>query len=263
MAYEQITLDIKDGVGTIMFNRPKLLNAYSQQMSEELVDAVENVSKDPAARVVLITGAGRSFMAGADISMLKGWTEAPGGSAEVEGILNQHFAPTMLERCPKPVIGAINGFAFGMGCEIALGCDIRIANQSAQFAQPEIKLGIMTGGGGSQRLPRLVGYAKALEMILTGDPIDADTALQYGLVTQVVPDDQLDEAVAKMVKKLLNKSATSLRLSKEALILANTTGLYDGIARELKLFAGIFDSADAKEGVAAFLEKRKPEFNKG
>jgi len=148
-----------------------------------------------------------------------------------------------------------------MGCEIALGCDIRIAAQSAQFGQPEVKLGVITGAGGSQRLPRVIGYAKAMEMILTGDPIDAEAALRYGLVTQVVPDDQLEETVAKLVKKLLNKSSTALRLSKEALILANTTGLYDGIARELKLFAGIFDSADAKEGVAAFLEKRKPSFN--
>ena len=261
MDYTEITVEVKDAVGRITFNRPKQLNAYNEKMTKELIHAVEALSNHPAERVVVITGTGRAFMAGADINMLKGWCEAPGGPAEVEDILGRFFSPNMLEQCPKPVIAAINGLAFGMGCEIALGCDIRIAAQSAQFGQPEVKLGVITGAGGSQRLPRAVGYAKAMEMILTGDPIDADAALRYGLVTQVVPDDQLEETVAKLVKKLLNKSSTALRLSKEALILANTTGLYDGIAQELKLFAGIFDSADAKEGVAAFLEKRKPSFN--
>ncbi len=262
MEYTQILVEVKDGVGRITLNRPKLLNAYSQQMSEEMVQAVEQLSNDPAVRVLVITGAGRAFMAGADIGMLKGWTEAPGGAAEVEDILSRHFAPTMFEKCPKPVIGAINGFAFGMGCEVAMGCDIRIASESAQFGQPEITLGIMTGGGGSQRLPRLVGYAKAVEMVLTGDPIDAQTALKYGLVTQVVPDDQLEEAVAKLVGKLLKRSATGLKLSKEVLVGAINNGLYDGIAQELKTFSSIFESADAKEGVNSFLEKRKPVFNK-
>ncbi len=143
-----------------------------------------------------------------------------------------------------------------------MGCDIRIASESAQFGQPEITLGIMTGGGGSQRLPRLVGYAKAVEMVLTGDPIDAQTALKYGLVTKVVPDDQLEEAVAKLVGKLLKRSATGLKLSKEVLVGAINNGLYDGITQELKTFSSIFESADAKEGVNSFLEKRKPVFNK-
>ena len=262
MDYETLIVEVKDKVGRIVFNRPKVLNAYSEAMSKEMVRAVDQLSKDPEARVIVITGSGRAFMAGADVSMLKGWTEAPGGAEEVAGILSQYFSPNMLENCPKPVVAAINGIAFGMGCEMLLGCDIRIAAQSAQFGQPEIKLGIMTGAGGSQRLPRLVGTGKAMEMILTGDPIDADEALRYGLVTQVVPDDQLDEAVDAIVGKLLKKSATALRLSKEAVIAANTKGLYDGVAHELKLFSGIFETADAKEGVAAFLEKRKPAFNK-
>ncbi len=264
MTYETLTVEVKDSVGRLTFNRPKAMNAYSQLMSDELVKAVDQLADDPAARVIVITGAGRAFMAGADIGgMLKGWTEVAGGAAEVEGVLSHHFAPSKLEQCPKPVICAINGPAFGFGCEIALGCDIRICTQSAQFAQPEITLGIMVGGGASQRLPRVVGYGKAVEMVLTGDPISADEALKYGLVTQVVPDDQLEEAVAVMVKKLLKKSDTALRLSKEVLVTANNTGLYDGIAHELKTFASIFESPDAKEGIAAFLEKRKPEFNKG
>jgi enoyl-CoA hydratase len=261
MDYEALIVDVKDKVGRIAFNRPKVLNAYSQDMSREMVRAVDQLSKDPEVRVVVITGSGRAFMAGADVSMLKGWTEAPGGAEEVAGILCQYFSPSLLEKCPKPVIAAVNGLALGMGCEILLACDIRIAAQSAQFGQPEIKLGIMTGAGGSQRLPRLVGTGRAMEMILTGDPIGADEALRHGLVNRVVPDDQLEEAVGEMVNKLLKKSATALRLSKEAVVASNAKGLYEGVAHELKLFSGIFDTADAKEGVSAFLEKRKPAFN--
>jgi enoyl-CoA hydratase len=262
MSYETLIVEVKDKVGRIVFNRPKVLNAYSETMSKELLRAVDQLSNDPEARVVVITGSGRAFMAGADVSMLKGWAEAPGGGEEVAGILSQFFSPSLLEKCPKPVIAAVNGLAFGMGCEVLLGCDIRIAVQSAQFGQPEIKLGIMTGAGGSQRLPRLVGTGKAMEMVLTGDPIDADEALRWGLVNKVVPDDQLDQAVDELVGKLLKKSATALRLSKEAVIAATNMGLYEGVAHELKLFSGIFETADAKEGVAAFLEKRKPTFNK-
>ena len=262
MDYETLIVEVKDKVGRIVFNRPKVLNAYSEAMSKEFIRAVDQLSNDPEARVVVITGSGRAFMAGADVSMLKGWVEAPGGGAEVAGILSQFFSPSLLEKCPKPVIAAVNGLAFGMGCEVLLGCDIRIAVESAQFGQPEIKLGIMTGAGGSQRLPRLVGTGKAMEMVLTGDPIDAEEALRWGLVNKVVPDDQLDQAVNELVGKLLKKSATALQLSKEAVIAATNMGLYEGVAHELKLFSGIFETADAKEGVAAFLEKRKPSFNK-
>lgn len=262
MNYETLIVEVKDKVGRIVFNRPKVLNAYSPAMSKELLRAVDQLSKDPEARVVVITGNGRAFMAGADVSMLRGWVDAPGGGEEVAGILSQFFSPSLLEKCPKPVIAAVNGLAFGMGCEVLLGCDIRIAVQSAQFGQPEIKLGIMTGAGGSQRLPRLVGTGKAMEMVLTGDPIDAHEALRWGLVNKVVPDDELDKAVDEIVGKLLKKSATALRLSKEAVIAANNMGLYQGVAYELKLFSGIFETADAKEGVSAFLEKRKPTFNK-
>ena len=263
MEFQEIIVEVKDQVGRIIFNRSKALNAYNERMSLELFQAVDQLSQDPEVRVVVIAGTGKAFMAGADIGMLQGWIEDPRGPAAVEETLkNRFFSPNMLENCPKPVIAAVNGFAFGMGCELAMGCDIRIAAQSAQFGQPEIYLALIPGAGGSQRLPRLVGYAKAVEMILTGAPVDAETALKYGLVTQVVPDDQLEEAVAKLVGKLLKRSATGLKLSKEVLVGALNQGLYDGIAQELKTFASIFESADAKEGVTSFLEKRKPVFNK-
>lgn len=260
MAYEEINVEVKEGVGRIVFNRPKLLNAYNEAMSKELIRAVDELSKNPEARVVVITGNGRAFMAGADINMLEVWSRASGGGEEVAGILGGFFSPSLLEQCPKPVIAAVNGFAFGMGCEVALGCDIRIAAKSARFGQPEILLGIMTGAGGSQRLPRLVGSGKAMEMILTGDPIDADEAFRLGLVNKVVPDEELEQAVSDLVKKLCKKSATALQLSKEAVIAANTMGLDEGVAHELKLFSGIFESDDAREGISAFLEKRKPGF---
>jgi len=262
MEYEQIIVGKKEGVGRIVFNRPELLNAYSERMSQELVHAVEDLSGDPGVRVVVVTGNGRAFMAGADIGMLRGWAGAAGGGREVAGILAGFFAPTLLERCPKPVIAAVNGLAFGMGCEIALGCDIRVAAAGAQFGQPEIKLGIMTGAGGSQRLPRLVGAGRAMEMILTGDPVDAQEAHRMGLVNRVVPDAQLEEAVGELTRKLLQKSATALRRSKQAVVAGYSLGLDEGVARELELFAGIFETADAKEGIAAFLEKRKPVFNR-
>jgi enoyl-CoA hydratase/carnithine racemase len=262
MSYEEIVVEAKGGVGRIVFNRPKMLNAYNERMSKELIRAVGELTENPEAQVIVITGTGRAFMAGADINMLSKWCDAPRGREEVAEILSQFFSPSLLEQCPKPVIGAVNGLAFGMGCEVTLGCDVRIAGQSAQFGQPEIKLGIMTGAGGSQRLPRLVGSAKAMEMILTGDPINAAEAFRTGLVNQVVPDDQLEEAVAAFVKKLLKKSDSALRLSKEAVIAAHNMGLYEGVAHELRLFSSIFETADAREGVSAFLEKRKPVFNK-
>ena len=262
MAYEEIIVEVKDSVGRIIFNRPKLLNAYNAKMSQEIIQAIEELTNDPEARVIVITGSGKAFMAGADINMLKTWTEAPGGKKEVADILSKFFSPTLFEKCPKPVIGAINGLAFGMGCEIALGCDIRIAAESAQFSQPEINLGIMTGAGGSQRLPRLIGPGKAMEMILTGGTMDAHDAYKYGLVNYVVPDEELEQAVADLIKRLLKKSDTALRLSKEAVVAGFNMGLHEGVAYELKLFASIFESEDAKEGVSAFLEKRKPTFNK-
>jgi len=262
MEYQEILVEVADGVGRIVFNRPKLLNAYSERMSKELIQAVEALSENPDVRVVVVTGNGRAFMAGADINMLKGWTEEAEGKKGVAKILGGFFSPSLFEKSPKPFIAAVNGFAFGMGFEIALGCDMRIAASSAQFGQPEIKLGGMTGAGGSQRLPRLVGTGKAMEMVLTGDPIDAEEALKWGLVNRVVPDDELEQTVSKITGKLCRLSATALRLSKEAVLASCTRGLDDGVAHELDLFSGIFETQDAQEGVSAFLEKKKPSFNK-
>lgn len=262
MAYETIIVDKKDGVARITFNRPEVLNAFNPKMSEELTQAVQDIGGDKSVRVVVMTGAGdRAFMSGADIDKtILAWVEMTkkGGS-----VLDDHkvfFSPTTLEQLPQPVIAAVNGFAMGMGCEIALGCDIRIAADTAQFGQPEIKLGIMCGGGGSVRLTRLVGQGKALEMCLTGDPISAEEAYRIGLVNQVVPAAELENAVAVMVKKLMSKGAVAVDSTKKSIYATMEMPMEAAIENEGKLFSDIFKTEDAEEGAKAFLEKRKPAF---
>ena len=200
MKFETIILEKKDGVARITFNRPDVLNAFNPRMSDELKEAVKDIAADQEVRVVVITGAGRAFMSGADIDKtILAWVGMTKKGGKVLDDHRRYFSPSMLEDLPQPVIAAVNGYAFGMGCEIALGCDIRIASENAQFGQPEIKLGIMCGGGGSVRLTRLVGKTRAMEMVLTGDPINAQDAYRIGLVNQVVPPAELESAVDAMV----------------------------------------------------------------
>ena len=260
--FETITLEKKDGVATITFNRPDKLNAFNPDMSNELKEAVQDIAGDKEVRVVVITGAGdRAFMAGADIDKtILAWVEMTKKGGKVIDDHKVYFSPTMLEDLPQPVIGKINGLAFGMGCEIALGCDIRIVADIAQFGQPEIKLGIMCGGGGSVRLTRLVGKGKALEMCLTGDPIDAQEAYRIGLANQVVPVAELDNAVAVMIKKLMAKGAIALDSTKKSIYATLAMPPKEAIENEGQLFSDIFATADAEEGAKAFLEKRKPNF---
>ncbi len=262
MAYETIIVEKKDGVARITFNRPEVLNAFNPKMSEELKKAVKDIGGDKSVRVVVMTGAGdRAFMSGADIDKtILAWVEMTkkGGS-----VLDDHkvfFSPSSLEQLPQPVIAAVNGFAMGMGCEIALGCDIRIAADTAQFGQPEIRLGIMCGGGGSVRLTRLVGQGRALQMCLTGDPIGAEEAYRIGLVNQVVPAAELENAVAVMVKKLMSKGAVAVASTKKSIYATMEMPMEEAIENEGKLFSDIFKTEDAEEGAKAFLEKRKPAF---
>ena len=262
MAFETIILDKKEGVARITFNRPDVLNAFSPTMSGELKEAVKDIAADTEVKVVVITGSGdRAFMSGADIDKtILAWVEITKKGGKVMDDHKTFFSPTMLEDLPQPVIAAVNGFAMGMGCEIALGCDIRIAVDTAQFGQPEIRLGIMTGGGGSVRLTRLVGKAKALEMCLTGDPIDAQEAYRIGLVNQVVPASELETAIAAMVKRLIWKGAVALKSQKAAIYGTLEMGLKEAIENEGRLFSDIFKTEDAEEGAKAFLEKRRPAF---
>jgi enoyl-CoA hydratase len=262
MDFETIILKREEGIATIIFNRPKVFNAYSEKMSQELKVAVKDVGDDDSVRILILKGSGDNFMAGADINMLNSWSKMADehGWQKVREVLDHHFSPTLLERLPQPVIAAVDGMAWGMGSEIALGCDLRICTDRASFAQPEINLGIITGGGASQRLPRIVGKAKAMEIILTGSPIAAEDAYQWGLVNQVVPPGELDSAVEKLVKKIVAKSPLMVKWTKECVNLALDHDLLAGIERELTQFAKTFATHDSKEGTAAFLEKRKPRF---
>ncbi len=262
MDFETIILETKGGIGTITFNRPKVFNAYSEQMSQELKTAVDSLQGDQAIRVVVLKGSGDNFLAGADIAMLNSWAKVAEeqGWEKVKEILNHHFSPTLLEKMPQPVIAAVDGMAWGMGSEIALGCDFRICTNRASFAQPEINLGIITGGGASQRLPRIIGKAKAMEMILTGEPITAEDAYKWGFVNRVVASEELDTAVLKMAKKIMAKSPLMVGWAKECVNLVLDHDLLSGIDKELTQFSKTFNTADSKEGTAAFLEKRKPNF---
>jgi len=262
MAFETIILEKKDGVARITFNRPEVLNAFNPKMSDELKEAVKDIAADKDVRVVVITGAGdRAFMSGADIDKtILAWVEMTKKGRRVMDDHKAYCSPTMLEELPQPVIAAVNGFAMGMGCEIALGCDIRIAADNAQFGQPEIRLGIRCGGGGSVRLTRLVGKGKAMEMCLTGDPIDAQEAYRVGLVNQVVPAAELENAVNAMVKRLIWKGAVALDSTKKSINATMEMGVKEAIENEAELFSDIFKTEDAEEGAKAFLEKRRPEF---
>ncbi|MEW6442292.1 MAG: enoyl-CoA hydratase/isomerase family protein [bacterium] len=262
MAFATIILDQKEGIATITFNRPKVFNAYSEEMSEELKAAVRDVGEDASIRVLVLRGSGENFMAGADISMLNSWAKVAEeqGWEKVKEILDHHFSPTLLEKLPQPVIAAVDGMAWGMGSEIAQGCDFRICTTRASFAQPEINLGIIPGGGGSQRLPRIVGKAKAMQIIMTGSPIGADEAYKWGLVNELVPPEELDKAVQKLIKKILEKSPLMIRWAKECVNRVLDHDLLSGIDKELTQFSKTFNTYDSKEGTAAFLEKRKPKF---
>jgi enoyl-CoA hydratase len=262
MSFETIILDKNEGVATVTFNRPKVFNAYSEKMSHELKAAVKDVGDDTSVRVLVLKGSGENFMAGADITMLNSWAKVgeEQGWEKVKEILDQHFSPTLLEKLPQPVIAAVDGMAWGMGSEIAQGCDFRICTTRASFSQPEINLGIIPGGGGSQRLPRIVGKAKAMQIIMTGSPITAEEAYKWGLANEVVAPEELDRAVQKLTKKITEKSPLMIRWAKECVNLVLDHDLLPGIDKELTQFCKTFNTYDSKEGTAAFLEKRKPKF---
>ena len=256
MTYETITLEKRGRVAVLTINRPDKLNALSSKVHQEGVAALDDLKRDDGVRVVVITGSGpKAFIAGADISEFEGQTPVSQRAS-----FNERTLFNSLDSFPKPVIAMVNGFCLGGGNELAMACDIRMASDNAKFSQPEINLGIMCGGGGTQRLPRLVGEGRAMEMALTGDMIDAATAEKFGLVNHVVPADQLEAETMKLAEKIAEKAPIALQLSKEAVKFASRSNLDEGLRREIDLFAICFSTEDKKEGVAAFLEKRKPEF---
>ncbi len=254
--YETILVEKRGSVAIITINRPEKLNALGHKVHIEGVEALEKLRKDAEVRVVVITGAGeKAFIAGADISEFAGQTPVSQRSSFQEKTLFNS-----LDNFPKPVIAMINGFCLGGGCEVALACDLRIAGEKARFGQPEINLGIIPGGGGTQRLTRLIGEGKSMELILTGDMIDANTALNLGLVNHVYSAEELETKTMELANKIAEKSPIALQMAKEAVKLAAKSNLDEGLRREVDLFAICFSSQDKEEGVAAFLEKRKPVF---
>ena len=254
--YETITVEKRGAVAILTIDRPDKLNALNRNVHREGVEALDELRRDESVRVVVITGAGeKSFIAGADISEFADQTPV-----SQRDLFHEKTFFNSIDTFPKPVIAMINGFCLGGGNELALACDIRICSENSRFSQPEINLGIMCGGGGTQRLTHLIGEGRAMEMVLTGDMIDAQTALSFGLVNHVYPADELETETMKLAEKIAGKAPIALQLSKEAVKFASRSNLDEGLRREVDLFAICFSTEDKKEGVAAFLEKRKPVF---
>lgn len=253
---ETILIERRGRVALITINRPDKLNALNIKTRQETAEALDELRTDDEIRVVVITGAGeKAFVAGADIN------EFAGRSAiQQRTVMKAKSIFTAAEDFPKPIIAMINGFCLGGGCELALSCDIRIASDKSRFGQPEINLGIIPGGGGTQRLTRLVGEGKAMQMILTGEMIDAQEAYRIGLVNDVYPADQLESKTMELAGKIAEKSPVALAMAKTAVKNAARMNLREGLDQEIDLFALCFSSEDKEEGVRAFLEKRKADF---
>jgi enoyl-CoA hydratase len=257
MTYSTLLLDLADGIARVTINRPDKLNALDGTVIRELGEAVSRIETDASIRGVIVTGSGpKAFVAGADIGEIAGQGPIDGKARSMAGQL----VFRRLERCGKPVIAAVNGFALGGGCELAMACHIRIATDSAKFGQPEVKLGIGPGYGGTVRLPRLVGKGRALELLLTGAMIDAQEAWRIGLVNRVVPADRLLGEAEALLRTILENGPLAVRLCLEAVDAGLELSLDDGLLLEANHFGLLSATADMREGTAAFLEKRKARF---
>ncbi|MDT5062532.1 MAG: enoyl-CoA hydratase [Acidobacteriota bacterium] len=255
-SYETLLVERRNRVVIVTINRPEKRNALNIQTRAEGAQILEELREDESVGVVVFTGAGdKAFIAGADIAEFAGRT-----ALTQRDVMVARSLFTAIDTFPKPVIAMINGYCLGGGCELALACDLRLASETASFGQPEINLGIIPGGGGTQRLTRLVGEGKAMELILTGEIIDAHTAYKIGLVNMVVPAADLEAKTMEIASRIAEKSPVALRMAKEAVKLASRSNLDEGLRREVDLFALCFSSEDKDEGVKAFLEKRKPVF---
>jgi len=256
MDLKYIIFKSEDGIGWIQFNRPERLNAINNQLLEDLETALAVCEKDDAIRVVVLKGNEKAFVAGADIKQM-----ATGDIKFAYELTDLNVrVQERLADLPKPTIAAVAGYALGGGCELALCCDFRIAADNAVMGVPEITLGVIPGGGGTQRLPRLVGLSAATELILLGETIKADKAEQIGLVNRVVALDRLEDETKDLAAKLMKRPSMALRAAKTAVRKGLSTSLKEGLQIEQDLFAMLFGTEDQKEGMAAFLEKRKPVF---
>jgi enoyl-CoA hydratase len=253
-----VEVEIADGVAVITMNRPQALNAFNIEQLDHFGAALEKVGREKSVRAVIITGAGdRAFAAGADIKQMAELSPAEGLAFGRKG----HAITNAIELLPQPVIAAVNGYAFGGGCEIAIACDIRLASENARFAQPEVGLGIPPGWGGSQRLPRLIGPGFAAEMIYTGRQVPADEALRIGLVNTVHPLEQLMSAAHEMATQIAKNSPSAVRSAKRLMTLAFAGNPGAGLASEAAAFGAAFATRDQREGMQAFIEKRQASFS--
>ncbi len=254
--YKTILVEKKEGIAYLTLNRPEVRNAFNQEMIDEIRDALRLIDKDEEARVLIITGAGKAFQAGADIAELSvmkpmellRWNE---------GIVRINAA---LEKLRQPVIAAINGAAMGGGLELALSCTLRVIAESVKMALPEVKLGIIPGTGGTQRLPRLIGKGRAAEIVLTGGLLDAAEAHRIGLVNKVVPHGEAMKAAEELAKEIMANAPIAVELAKDALEVGKDLPLEQAVQYSQKNCVTCFSTEDMKEGMAAFLEKRKPDF---
>jgi enoyl-CoA hydratase len=256
MPYELLLIDVADRVATVTVNRPDKLNALNSGILRELGVLLDELSSRADVGAVIFTGAGRAFVAGADIS---GLAMAKPGELERFARSGQLLF-RRIEQSAKPVIAAVNGFALGGGFELALACHVRIASSAATFGLPEVKLGLLPGYGGTQRLPRLIGRGRALQLILTGQSIDAAEALRLGVVNAVVPGDVLMDTARDMARAMLKNAPIALARAIEAVDAGLDTSLDDGLRLEARLFGSLEDTADMREGTKAFLEKRPAVF---
>ncbi len=253
---EPLVLSEKRGrVGWVTLNRPKALNALNDALIDQLVAALQGFDSEKGVGAIVITGSDKAFAAGADIAAMKDWSFV---DAYKDDYITRNW--DALRRVRKPMIAAVAGYALGGGCELAMMCDLIVAADSARFGQPEIKLGIIPGAGGTQRLPRAVGKAKAMDLVLTGRNMDAQEAERCGLVARVVPAERLHEEVLEMAATIAAYSLPAVLAAKEAINRAYESPLADGAMFERRLFHALFATADQKEGMAAFLEKRPPRF---
>jgi len=257
MDYKTILYEKKNRVGTITLNRPKSMNSLSSELLGELDHMLMEIEHDEEVKVVVLTGSEKYFAAGADITevgQIKTPSEAHRFIKMAQSVFNH------IEDLEKPVIAAISGLALGGGCELALACDLRIAADNASFGQPEIKIGVIPGGGGTQRLPRIVGITKSKELLYTGDFIDAQEAYRIGLLNKVVPAASLTEEVQKLALKIARQPREALKATKLSVNTGLSMDLKSAISYEARCFEILFSTEDQKEGMTAFIEKRKPEF---
>ncbi len=257
MAYENISVSLEEGIAVLKINRPKVLNALNRTTLLEIQRALKELEKDPEVRVLIITGEGeKAFVAGADISEM-----APMNPKEaLEFSKLGHETLSLIEEFPSPVIAAVNGYALGGGLELVLACDIILASENARLGLPEVTLGICPGFGGTQRLPRLIGKARAKELIFTGEMIDAKKAYEFGIVNKVIPQDKLLDEAKEIARKIAKNGPLAVRAAKRLVEKGLETSLRNGEAMEIEAWANLFATEDQKEGMKAFLEKRKPEF---